>query len=340
MSNEKKKDVVFPVNWDEVVSKIDSGKLKVKDGIDALGITKGAYYALRKAAKEVLEEKEPEDAETLLEKKEELTPMEYFHQLKDSKQVVDSSELKASYVAAEEMYTAFWESGQVKAANKLTAFMETIVLENRLVELGVDTFVYRQDIERFISNVEKKVVKIIELENYERPIPEEVQEVIKLANGIFTDRLIVFTDYTGKVEKRVEKERRDKDPILFGVFRDKDNYPLSDRFYFLGDWEDEYCDLRLESVVEEMRNKTGETITHTISEIPTTKGELQKRLDNLRTKEEDAEYEDPEPESSLGSPKLDSDDSRTIREVNEGESLTLKKKIFQKVSTILGKRKK
>src|SRR5699024_9424503 len=74
-----------------------------------------------------------------------------------------------------------------------------------------------------------------------------------------------FTDYTGKIERQVEKERIEKDPILFGTFQDKNSQTVIDRFYFLGDWEDEYCDLTLDKMVNKMKKNTGNDIEMNIS---------------------------------------------------------------------------
>ena len=76
-----------------------------------------------------------------------------------------------------------------------------------------------------------------------------------MVKGIFDELYVVFTDYTGKEERKVEKERRDKDPILFGVF--KNNAVVADRFYFLGDWVDEYCDLTLDKLIDQYKDKKG-----------------------------------------------------------------------------------
>ncbi|MCD3340325.1 hypothetical protein G8T81_14565, partial [Clostridium botulinum C/D] len=103
-------------------------------------------------------------------------------------------------------------------------------------------FIYRDDVEEYIDNIAKDVVKLIELERYEREIPDEIVEVIKQTKGKFDQLYILFTDYTGKMERQVEKERREKDPILFGTFQDEKSRAVIDRFYFLGDWVDEYCD--------------------------------------------------------------------------------------------------
>lgn len=87
--------------------------------------------------------------------------------------------------------------------------------------MGITTFIYRDDIEEYIDNIAKDTVKIIELENYEREIPDEIVAIIEQVKDKFDQLYVLFTDYTGKVERQVEKERRQKDPILFGTFQNE-----------------------------------------------------------------------------------------------------------------------
>lgn len=138
----------------------------------------------------------------------------------------------------------------------------------------------KDDIEKYIDNIAKDVVKIIELENYEREIPDEIVETISQVKDKFSQLYVVFTDYTGKIEQEVIKERREKDPILFGTFQDKNTRTIIDRFYFLGDWIDEYCDLTLDKMVNETIKKTGIDIRKEIS-TPQDIQELKAQLDNL-----------------------------------------------------------
>lgn len=119
--------------------------------------------------------------------------------------------------------------------------------------MGITTFVYRDDIEFYINNVASDVVKIIDIENYEREIPDEIVDVISKVKDKFDQLYIVFTDYTGAVERQVAQERRQKDPILFGTFQEGSTRSVIDRFYYLGDWIDEYCDLTLDKMVNETK---------------------------------------------------------------------------------------
>lgn len=210
----------------------------------------------------------------------EITPKEYFELLKTKKSEITDEELKKIYSNCLTLMKKYVTTGQVKGAKKLMFHLETIEKEREIVSLGINTFIYKDDIEDYIDNVANDVVKIIELENYEREIPDEIVDVIEVTKDKFDQLYIIFTDYTGKIEKQVEKERREKDPILFGTFQDKNTGSIVDRFYVLGDWEDEYCDLTFDKLVNEMKTKRKKTIDVHIS-TPETIEELKAQLANL-----------------------------------------------------------
>ena len=163
---------------------------------------------------------------------------------------------------------------------KLMFHLECIEKEREIVKMGINTFIYRDDIEEYIDSVAKDTVKIIELENYEREIPDEIVEVVAAVKDKFDQLYVVFTDYTGKVERQVEKERREKDPILFGTFQNPSNRTVIDRFYYLGDWEDEYCDLTLDKMVNETEKAGKRNIVKTIS-TPKDIEKLREQLSSL-----------------------------------------------------------
>ena len=194
-----------------------------------------------------------------------LSPSEYFDTIKGLKNNITDEALVKVYDNCLEILNKYKATGQWKGAKKLIFHLETIEKEREIVKLGIDTFVYKDDIEAYISNVASDVVKIIDLESYEREIPDEIVEVIQKVKDKFDQLYVVFTDYTGEHERKVEKERRDKDPILFGAFKDKGNSVIIDRFYYLGDWVDEYGDLTLDKMVNECEKVGKRNITHTIS---------------------------------------------------------------------------
>lgn len=210
----------------------------------------------------------------------ELTPQEYFDYVKGKKNKITSEDLARIYDNTLSLLNKYSMTGQVKAMKKLVFLLECIEKEKAVIQMGVDTFVYRSDIEEYMDNIAKDVVVIQELRNYQRDIPNEIAEIVAKTKTVFDEFYVVFTDYTGKTRKTVAAEQRKKDPILFGTFQNRESRAVVDRFYFLGDWEDEFCDLTLERMVEEVK-ATGKDIAHKIitpEDIATLKHELA-RLD-------------------------------------------------------------
>lgn len=211
----------------------------------------------------------------------EISPYEYFQNLKENSiNIMNDEELNKLYSISTELLNKYKKTGQIKSAKKLAFHIKSILKEKQIIDLGITKFIYREDIENYIDNVANDVVKIIELKNYPREIPEELIETIEETKDIFDEMYVLFTDYTGEVEKSVAKER---DPILFGSFIDRSIDEMSQRMYYLGDWIDEYCDLTLDKLVAQ----TDKSIVKEIS-IPENKKDLINQLNKLQeTKTED-----------------------------------------------------
>lgn len=198
-----------------------------------------------------------------MEEKKNLTASEYFDKIKSLKNENSDEALDKFYDASLVMLNKYKRAGQKKMMKKVMFIIDNITKERELVKKGINIFIYKEDIEDYINEVENKDVKIIEASNYPREIPDELIDIMEDTREIFSDFYILFTDYNGKEEKKIAKERREKDPILFGAF--KHNGELYERFYFLGDWVDEYCDLTLEKLLKEAGEQIAKTITTPIN---------------------------------------------------------------------------
>lgn len=149
-----------------------------------------------------------------------ISPAEYFAQVKSRKQVMTEAGLTKLYENCLTLLDEYQRSGQIAAQKKLLFHIDNITREKKLLDVGIDTFVYKSDVDDFIHMVDNKVIKIVELENYQRRIPAEIIDRIEKCKGIFDKMYVVFTDYTRREERRVEAVKREKDPILFGTFQD------------------------------------------------------------------------------------------------------------------------
>lgn len=271
--------------------------------------------------------------------KEKISPSQYFDYIKNAKNDITTEALKESYSVFLKLAEKYTKLGQKESLKKLCFLADTLKKEEKLIELGITTYIYKDVIEDYIENVADKTVKIIELSRYMREVPDELVETIEKSKDLFDEFYVVFTDYTGKEERKVEKERRDKDPILFGVFKNNSN--VADRFYFLGDWVDEYCDLTLDKMVEQYQENKGYSPA-VETKIPETTDELIEILKSYKIDEKkDRDY----------SLKITSDDNVSIKsfiKTNDVEDepkksffdkvrSTFKKSFFDKVRSIFKK---
>lgn len=200
----------------------------------------------------------------------EMTAKEIFDELKNSKVTVTDKSLD------EFEKNCIIQGEKFLAAKQKTALMRLVFLKNciskerELVKLGFDKFIYQDDIEEFLTRreVRQSDIKFIELEEYPRVIPDEIVEAIKKTEHIFSHFYVLFTDYSGTVQKQAIKNqeirRKEKDPILFGTFqqipeganpehmtaRELEAFMINSRFYVIGDWIDEYCDLTLDKFMQ------------------------------------------------------------------------------------------
>lgn len=165
--------------------------------------------------------------------------------------------------------------GQTILVDKLNGLLSDLKREQDILE-KVDSeglkFIYLEQLKKYIKSVENKVTKIVNLEDYERIIPENnVKEILKYKNAnIFDKYIVVFNDTTNfmensKVKEEVERVKDEaKDPIVFGCFYNevtvngnKVKQP-GDKLYFITEWEDEDCNISLSEIIDKSIEYKGE----------------------------------------------------------------------------------
>jgi hypothetical protein len=195
------------------------------------------------------------EAETLIE------PVDYFADIKNKLIEAKKDDLAKQVGVLQSQILLAKEIGQTAFLHKLSFAYRTIEREIQAIAGGWNHYVLEKDIKTFIDKVTPKhSVKIIELERFPRAIPVTVLEKIKVAQAakIFDNFVVVFTDFTGMTNETVQTEAekavvaRNKDPIVFGYFTSPESGIRYDKFYFIDDWIDEYCDLDYSKMIEKM----------------------------------------------------------------------------------------
>lgn len=220
-----------------------------------------------------------------------MNPDTIFEDLKSKVKHITYKDLQQIFDFSLQLASKFKATGQVRALQKLLFVMDSIEKERHLIQFGIDRYIYKDEIDYYIDTFsnEHKPIKIIELENYSREVPDEIVEAVQKTKDIFDQFYVLYTDYSDLDGKRVEAEKRSTDPILFGVFINQQKRVCVDRFYVLGDWIDPYCDLTLEAFVTNMASK-GKDANHSIYQ-PASIDELRTYLDQAKLKNDNTNIE-------------------------------------------------
>lgn len=197
-------------------------------------------------------------------------PKDYFKVLKDSVNTrTDVVELQNQLNIIARTIKGAESLGQNVFLDKLKFTAETIIKEQMLYVNSYRDYVYKDNISDFITKViPKHSVKMIDLENYPRAIPlSNMEDIIHAKSlNIFDKFLVVFTDLTD-IDHRSDEQKKflldNRDPIVFGYFQLDKTTHTHERLYMITDWEDEYCELTYERMLDKM-SKMGITDGHTI----------------------------------------------------------------------------
>ena len=126
--------------------------------------------------------------------------------------------------------------------------------EAHLIQMGVKYYVSNEQVCDFYEAVdEDKNLKLTWIEHFVKVIPTEIVELKAEIDmrGVFDNYVILHYDPDGNATSLTKEEIEvKKDPILFGVIEN------SKRLYYIGDWKDDYCDLTLEDMFEQLGEKT------------------------------------------------------------------------------------
>lgn len=142
------------------------------------------------------------------------------------------------------------KSGQKALKTKLFQNLVINKYESILYAKGFYKVLSEENLVKFAKDC-PKALSLDYIGNYVRTIPLDV-----ITKKISIDELEIFDNYvilhydpeddgTEQTEEEKAKEAAKKrDPILFGLIAG------SNKLYYIADWEDEYCDLKFQDVVE------------------------------------------------------------------------------------------
>ena len=180
-----------------------------------------------------------------------ISPIMYFKYVKSKFSVLEKIRLDARLKRLEKAFNKAVDDGQEYLAEKFMIELAVQARESAMYAKGVRHFVERDDVNKFKRKIRGGHISDTMFSSYTRIIPEKVLAKKKAVNAIFDD-FVIYHYWDEKAEANREKKQkfsadekaRMKDPILFGIIKE------NDKLYFIDDWDDEFCDLTFDEMIE------------------------------------------------------------------------------------------
>lgn len=198
-----------------------------------------------------------------------------FQLMKQSVKLLDKTSILTSASLMKSQLEEANQLGQEKLASRLSEEFSGISKLQSMIELGLDTYITCNSVKAFVEKTpacyvdDLKDFRVIYKINEELDFPvnsleykqafqrKEASIKIKqaLETGVFDEIKIVNLNYPRheEEERRREEERRKlqiaKDPIAFGWCKEFPDY-----YFKIADWEDEYCNLNFDKMVESLKS--------------------------------------------------------------------------------------
>lgn len=217
--------------------------------------------------------------------KEGVNPALFFRFVKSKLQRNEQENLRKKLKKLQAIVSKTEELGQKALHEKLLEAIAITVRELECTAVGCGNWVSESVIQKFHKVYKPEGEKVMRFETWEkfpRIPPKHVADKIKKIKSmnLFDEYHVLYLDYTGEKLKTNKDKIIEKDPILFGKFA-----YAPDRYYYIIDWVDEYCDLTFEKFVsalpdeENIENQSPELTPEYFDKI---KKEVMERHERLK----------------------------------------------------------
>ena len=219
-----------------------------------------------------------------------VSPKLYFSYVKSKLSKLETKKLRSRLTKLQGLIKNAEDTGQTALYEQFSKMLTVAIRESEVLACGYGTFVHLNDINKFrhiVKENDKATVNPVEFKSlieYPRSIPASIQKTIKAVQkkGIFEELWVLYLDYTKEPIKTNKEKIREKDPVLFGRLACD-----PDKFYFIADWIDEYCDLTLSQFIDTLQGDNEEFDLSNVEDLSPEyleriKKEVQEREDRLQ----------------------------------------------------------
>lgn len=180
-----------------------------------------------------------------------ISPQLYFKYIKKKFGILEKVKLDARLKRLEKAFNAAVANGQEALGEKMMSDLARETRESVMYAKGIKYFIEKEDLDRYKRKIRDGHISDTKFKEFTRVIPKDVLDKKKKVEDCF-DGYVIYHYWDESAEKvregkqKMTAQEKDKmrDPVLFGVIKE------STRLYFIADWEDEYCDLTFEEMID------------------------------------------------------------------------------------------
>jgi len=176
----------------------------------------------------------------------------YFRYVKKKLKKLEQMRVNTRVKKIEKAFDRAVENGQDLLASKVLREYTGAFRESLMYAKGFRLFIERDDLDRNKYRIRGGHISDTKFEDFTRIIPKDVLKKKKESDGLF-DSYVIYHYWSNASEDSEavksmtpEEKEKMKDPILFGRINE------TNRLYFIADWEDEYCDLTFDEIVDKI----------------------------------------------------------------------------------------
>jgi hypothetical protein len=180
-----------------------------------------------------------------------ISPQLYFSYVKSKFGLLEKSKLERRMKKLEAAFNNAVDNGQEALGQKFLNELSREMNESLALAKGIKYFITREDLRKHKNRIRGGHISDTQFEEFTRVIPKDVLEKKKKVEGIF-DGFVIYHYWdesaeavrAGKQKMTSEEKNKMRDPVLFGYFQG------NERLYFVADWEDEFCDLTFDELID------------------------------------------------------------------------------------------
>lgn len=182
-----------------------------------------------------------------------IAPELYFKYVKSKFGILDGMRIRGRLKRLEKAALNAIENGQEMMSEKFMREISRETRESVLYAKGFKHFIEREDLVKFKQKIREGHISDTLFKNFMRVIPKDILAKKKKAEPLFDD-FVIYHYYNEDAQKKIEKKQKltpsehqaMRDPVLFGIIKE------TNRLYFIADWDDEFCDLSFEELVDKI----------------------------------------------------------------------------------------